>query len=83
MVVRVDIAAGSSRSPILGKQPLPRGISFKIACVFVATLIGFVFSVVLVMVQMGLHLGFGRRVTAIIDHAPHGSVDRGEWNEKL
>jgi putative ABC transport system permease protein len=37
---------------------------------FVATLIGIVFSVVLVMVQMGLYLGFGRMVTTMIDHAP-------------
>jgi putative ABC transport system permease protein len=36
---------------------------------FVATLIGIVFSVVLVMVQMGLYLGFGRMVTTMIDHA--------------
>ena len=36
---------------------------------FTATLIGIVFSVVLVMVQMGLYLGFGRMVTAMIDHA--------------
>ncbi len=35
-----------------------------------ATLIGIVFSVVLVMVQMGLYLGFGRMVTTMIDHAP-------------
>jgi putative ABC transport system permease protein len=37
---------------------------------FIATLIGIVFSVVLVMVQMGLYLGFGHMVTAMIDHAP-------------
>src|SRR5205085_6919269 len=37
---------------------------------FVATLIGIVFSVVLVLVQMGLYLGFGRMVTTMIDHAP-------------
>jgi putative ABC transport system permease protein len=37
---------------------------------FVATLIGIVFSIVLVMVQMGLYLGFGRMVTTMIDHAP-------------
>ena len=37
---------------------------------FVATLIGIVFSVVLVMVQMGLYIGFGRMVTTMIDHAP-------------
>jgi len=36
---------------------------------FIATLIGIVFSVVLVMVQMGLYLGFGRMVTTMIDHA--------------
>lgn len=36
---------------------------------FAATLVGIVFSVVLVMVQMGLFLGFGRMVTTMIDHA--------------
>jgi putative ABC transport system permease protein len=36
---------------------------------FVATAIGIVFSVVLVMVQMGLYLGFGQMVTTMIDHA--------------
>jgi putative ABC transport system permease protein len=36
---------------------------------FVATTIGIVFSVVLVMVQMGLYLGFGQMVSKMIDHA--------------
>lgn len=36
---------------------------------FVATTIGIVFSVVLVMVQMGLYFGFGQMVTRMIDHA--------------
>jgi putative ABC transport system permease protein len=36
---------------------------------FIATVIGIVFSVVLVMVQMGLFLGFGHMVTTMIDHA--------------
>jgi putative ABC transport system permease protein len=36
---------------------------------FVATMVGIVFSVVLVLVQLGLFLGFGRMVTSIIDHA--------------
>jgi putative ABC transport system permease protein len=36
---------------------------------FVATLIGIVFSVVLVMIQMGLYFGFGHMVTTMIDHA--------------
>lgn len=35
----------------------------------VATVIGIVFSIVLVTVQMGLYLGFGRMVTTMIDHA--------------
>jgi len=37
---------------------------------FIATLIGIVFSIVLVSVQMGLFLSFGRMVTTMIDHAP-------------
>jgi putative ABC transport system permease protein len=36
---------------------------------FIATLVGIVFSVVLVLVQMGLYLGFGHMVTTMIDHA--------------
>src|ERR1043166_10239733 len=36
---------------------------------FIATVIGIVFSIVLVMVQMGLYLGFGRMVTTMIDNA--------------
>jgi len=36
---------------------------------FIATTVGIVFSVVLVMVQMGLYLGFGQMVTKMIDHA--------------
>jgi putative ABC transport system permease protein len=35
----------------------------------VATVIGIVFSIVLVMVQMGLYFGFGKMVTTMIDHA--------------
>jgi putative ABC transport system permease protein len=36
---------------------------------FIATVVGIVFSVVLVTVQLGLYLGFGRMVTTMIDHA--------------
>jgi putative ABC transport system permease protein len=36
---------------------------------FIATVIGIVFSIVLVTVQMGLYLGFGRMVTTMIDRA--------------
>jgi len=36
---------------------------------FIATLIGIVFSIVLVTVQMGLYAGFGSMVTTMIDHA--------------
>jgi putative ABC transport system permease protein len=35
----------------------------------IATVIGIVFSIVLVTVQMGLYLGFGQMVTTMIDHA--------------
>src|SRR4051812_36238274 len=35
---------------------------------FAASLLGIVFSVVLVMVQMGLYLGFSRIITTMIDH---------------
>ena len=34
-----------------------------------ATLIGIVFAIVLVMVQLGLYLGLGYMVTIVIDHA--------------
>jgi putative ABC transport system permease protein len=36
---------------------------------FVATIVGIVFSMVLVTVQLGLYLGFGRTVTTMVDHA--------------
>ncbi len=36
---------------------------------FVATLVGIVFSMVLVTVQMGLYLGFSRMVATMVDHA--------------
>jgi len=37
---------------------------------FIATIIGIVFSIVLVTVQLGLFLGFQTMVTTMIDHAP-------------
>src|SRR5580658_11114540 len=37
---------------------------------FVATIVGIVFSIVLVNIQMGLFISFERMVTAMIDHAP-------------
>ncbi len=37
---------------------------------FIATVIGIVFSIVLVTVQMGLFLGFDHMVTTMIDHSP-------------
>ena len=36
---------------------------------FIATIVGIVFSIVLVTVQMGLFVSFGRMVTTMIDHA--------------
>ena len=51
----------------------------------VATVIGIVFSIVLVMVQMGLFLGFGKMVTTMIDNAsadlwvmPKGNVSAAD-----
>jgi putative ABC transport system permease protein len=35
----------------------------------IASLIGIVLSVLLVMIQVGLYFGFGRMVTTVIDHA--------------
>ena len=35
---------------------------------FVATIIGIVFSIVLITIQMGLFLSFQRMVTTMIDH---------------
>src|SRR5579863_9757993 len=37
---------------------------------FIATIVGIVFSIVLVTVQLGLFLGFETMVTTMIDHAP-------------
>ncbi|HWX31130.1 MAG TPA: hypothetical protein VNZ53_27285, partial [Steroidobacteraceae bacterium] len=37
---------------------------------FIATIVGIVFSIVLVSVQMGLFLSFESMVTTMIDHAP-------------
>jgi putative ABC transport system permease protein len=36
---------------------------------FIATVVGIVFSIVLVTIQMGLYLGFGHMVSTMIDHA--------------
>lgn len=36
---------------------------------FIATLVGIVFSVVLVLIQLGLYFGFGHMVSTMIDHA--------------
>jgi putative ABC transport system permease protein len=58
-------------------QPFGSWLAFKLArrnlfhdrLRLVATVIGIVFSIVLVTVQLGLYLGFGRMVTTMIDHA--------------
>jgi putative ABC transport system permease protein len=36
---------------------------------FIATIVGIAFAIVLVTIQLGLYLGFGRMVTTMIDHA--------------
>jgi putative ABC transport system permease protein len=58
-------------------QPFAMSLAFKLArrnlfhdrLRFIATVIGIVFSIVLVTVQLGLYLGFGRMVTTMVDHA--------------
>src|ERR1700740_2396905 len=58
-------------------QPFAPSLAFKLArrnlfhdrLRLVATVVGIVFSIVLVTVQLGLYLGFGRMVTTMIDHA--------------
>ncbi len=37
---------------------------------FIATIVGIVFSIILVTIQMGMFLSFERMVTVMIDHAP-------------
>src|SRR5215510_11612160 len=65
-----------SRMTIMA-QPFAMSLAFKLArrnlfhdrLRLVATVIGIVFSIVLVTVQLGLYLGFGHMVTTMIDHA--------------
>src|SRR6266852_4416652 len=60
-----------------GSQAIAMPLVFKLASRnllhdrlrLIATVVGIVFSIVLVTVQMGLYLGFGRMVTTMIDHA--------------
>ena len=47
------------------------------------TLIGILFSIVLVAVQLGLYLGSSRMITANIDHAERGSVGHGLRRQEL
>ena len=62
-----------NRSPGLIGMPLVFTLAFRNLfhdrLRLIATVIGIVFSIVLVTVQMGLYLGFGRMVTTMIDHA--------------
>src|SRR5437899_4851182 len=58
-------------------DPFAMSLAFKLAqrnlfhdrLRLVATVVGIVFSIVLVTVQLGLYFGFGRMVTTMIDHA--------------
>ena len=60
---------------VLADRPVP--LILTLACRnllqdrlrFIATIIGIVFSIVLVTVQMGLYLGFERMVTTMVEHA--------------
>src|SRR5215475_8990662 len=58
-------------------DPFAMSLAFKLAqrnlfhdrLRLVATVVGIVFSIVLVTVQLGLYFGFGRMVTTMVDHA--------------
>jgi len=58
-------------------NPFAMSLAFKLAqrnlfhdrLRLVATVVGIVFSIVLVTVQLGLYFGFGRMVTTMVDHA--------------
>ena len=62
------ILAGQPVVPLVVKLAAKNLFHDKVR--FIATLIGIVFSIVLVSVQMGLFLSFGTMVTTMIDHAP-------------
>src|SRR5436853_7034798 len=61
------------RTPGFASMPLVFTLAFRNLfhdrLGLIATVIGIVFSIVLVTVQMGLYLGFGQMVTTMIDHA--------------
>ncbi len=62
---------------------LASGNLFQDRLRFIVTLIGIAFSVILVMVQLGLYFGFGRMVTAMIDHACAQFISRTvDWRVK-
>src|SRR5208337_5620879 len=67
--------AGRSAGPSKAVDSMPLALTLALRNLFhdrlrfVATVIGIVFSVVLVMVQLGLYLGFSRMVTTVADHA--------------
>src|SRR5215468_4117357 len=74
--------AGRWRRPHNGAMtrmanPFAMSLAFKLAqrnlfhdrLRLVATVVGIVFSIVLVTVQLGLYFGFGRMVTTMVDHA--------------
>ena len=72
-------------------QPFAMSLAFKLArrnlfhdrLRFIATVIGIVFSIVLVTVQLGLYLGFGRMVTTMIDHASGATLDHAGRDQEL
>jgi putative ABC transport system permease protein len=62
------LLAGQSAAPLIFKLAAKNLFHDRLR--FIATIVGIVFSIVLVTVQMGLFLSFERMVTTMIDHAP-------------
>ncbi len=60
--------AGTPAMPLIVKLAAKNLFHDKLR--FIATIIGVVFSIVLVAVQMGLFLSFEAMITSLIDHAP-------------
>src|SRR5215467_14927135 len=68
-------AAARGASPTMGGKPLPMVTKLAYRNLFhdrlslTVTLVGIVFSVVLVAVQFGIYLGSENRIAAMLDHA--------------
>ena len=78
-----------SRRPRSGKRSMPMVVKlayrnlFHDRLSFFVTVVGILFSVVLVAVQSGIYLGSANKIAAIIDAAPGGPLGRSAWDQEL